>query len=57
MAIRSAGRDGIFAATDYPIGPFLTTEYDSDLLWADGLFIRYPAGVQTVKGFDAIVAP
>jgi prepilin-type N-terminal cleavage/methylation domain-containing protein len=57
MAIRSAGRDGAFSATNYPIGPFLATQYDSDLVWADGLFIRYPAGVEMYKGFAESVGP
>ena len=45
MAIRSAGREGAFSDLTYSIGPFVSTDYDQDLLWADGLFIRYPAGV------------
>lgn len=45
MAIRSAGRDGVFSDTTYDIGPFVSTDYDQDMLWADGLFLRYPAGV------------
>jgi hypothetical protein len=49
MAIRNAGRDGIFTSTTYPIGSFISTAYDSDMVWADGLFIRYPAGVNTAK--------
>ncbi len=53
MAIRSAGRDGVFSSTDYPIGPFLATQYDTDLVWADGLFISYPAGVATATKFQA----
>lgn len=45
MAIRSSGRDGVYDADVYPIGPFVATDYDQDMVWADGLFIRYPAGV------------
>lgn len=51
MAIRSAGRDGLFSDTNYPIGPFLATQYDADLVWADGLFIHYPAGVETATKY------
>ena len=46
MGIRSLGRDGGIGpgATPYDIGPFVTTDYDQDIVWADGLFIRYPLG-------------
>ena len=57
MAIRSAGRDGIFSGTTYPIGPFLATQYDADMVWADGLFIRYPAGVQMMRNAAAAAGP
>ncbi len=46
MAIRSPGRDAAFEGTDYPMGPFLATDYDSDIVWADGFFVTYPAGAQ-----------
>ena len=45
IAIRSAGRNGEFEGTTYTVGPFMSTDYDQDIVWADGLFIRYPAGV------------
>lgn len=38
-AIRSAGRDGTFEAS-YVSG--LTTDFDCDIVWADGAFISYP---------------
>ncbi|MDX1644765.1 MAG: prepilin-type N-terminal cleavage/methylation domain-containing protein [Thermoanaerobaculia bacterium] len=44
MAIRSTGRDGVFSDTTYEIGPYVATDYDEDILWADGLFVHYPAG-------------
>lgn len=44
MAIRSTGRDGVFSDLTYTLGPYVATDYDEDLLWADGLFIHYPAG-------------
>ena len=46
MAIRSAGRDGLWDGDTYDVGPFVGTNYDLDMVWADGLFIRYPAGNQ-----------
>ena len=44
IAIRSTGRDGVFSGTTYQVGPFVSTDYDQDMVWSDGLFIRYPAG-------------
>ncbi len=48
FGIRSRGRDGQVGPTanPYPIGAFTTTEFDEDIVWADGLFIRYPAGAK-----------
>lgn len=43
MAIRSLGRDGIVTTSDsYTPGGFEPTDYDEDLVWADGFFVRYP---------------
>jgi hypothetical protein len=28
------------------MGPFLATDYDQDIVWADGYFVRYPAGAR-----------
>jgi type IV pilus assembly protein PilA len=58
MSIRSPGRTGGFDAggTVYTIGAFVTTNYDHDIVWADGLFIVYPAGTQYVKGQAAAAA-
>jgi hypothetical protein len=47
IGIRSRGRDGSFSGGSYQVGPFLTTDYDQDIVWADGFFINYPAGAQT----------
>ncbi len=46
MGIRTPGRDGTFDGTDYVMGPFLATDYDNDIVWADGFFVQYPAGAQ-----------
>ncbi len=50
MAIWSGGRDnGDNSQThdsSYTMGPFIATDYDQDIVWADGFFVRYPAGVQ-----------
>ena len=43
MAIRSTGRDGSVTTDDtYTPGGFEPTDYDQDLVWADGFFVRYP---------------
>jgi hypothetical protein len=28
------------------MGPFFATDYDQDIVWADGFFVRYPAGAK-----------
>ena len=46
IQIRCFGRDGKEGPTKipYPLGPFVTTAYDEDIVWADGFFVRYAAG-------------
>ena len=46
MGIRSLGRDATLTGSGtYTIGPFLSTDYDQDIVWADGYLVKYPAGV------------
>ena len=45
MAVRSTGRDKSADTTSYTPGPFVATDYDQDIVWADGYFVRYPGGV------------
>ncbi|MEM6457299.1 MAG: hypothetical protein AAF772_19585 [Acidobacteriota bacterium] len=50
LAIRSAGRDGTFETFDpspdrVPITAYREDRFDSDLIWADGAFVRWPDGV------------
>ncbi len=40
--IASGGRDGSLPAGEYTIGSFEPTDYDQDIIWADGLFLRWP---------------
>ena len=47
IGIASGGRDGDIAGGTYTMGPFNATKYDEDIVWADGFFIRYPAGART----------
>ena len=42
IVIHSGGRDGSPPKSSYEMGPFYFTEFDQDLVWADGFFIRYP---------------
>ena len=46
MSISSPGRNGgtpdIGCNNALPVGPFEPTDYDQDIVWADGLFVRYP---------------
>jgi len=50
IAIGSGGRDGgasgtpIDLATTVTIGAFTPTDYDQDIIWADGFFVRWPGG-------------
>ena len=46
LGLRSGGRDKAFSSAQYPTGPFVTTDYNQDLVWVDGYFINYPAGAQ-----------
>ncbi len=47
MGIRSFGRQATedFGG-DYPMGGFNATDYDQDIVWVDGFFIRYPQGAK-----------
>ena len=53
IAMRSAGRDRTFSGTTYNVGPYIATDYEEDIVWADGFFIYYPAGSQLVEGTAA----
>jgi len=46
MAIRSPGRNDTFMGQTYVMGPFLSSDYDQDIVWADGFFVAYPAGAK-----------
>jgi prepilin-type N-terminal cleavage/methylation domain-containing protein len=47
IMIRSCGRDTSCSSDTYTVGPFIPTDYNQDILWADGFFLRYPAGAVT----------
>jgi prepilin-type N-terminal cleavage/methylation domain-containing protein len=42
MAIRSLGRDRSADTDDYTVTGFDPTDYDRDIVWADGFFVRWP---------------
>ena len=42
MGIRSPGRDGEFSAASYTVGPFDPGDFDEDIVWNDGFFVRWP---------------
>ncbi len=44
LGLRSAGRDREFDTDTYDIGSFIATDYDRDIVWADGYFVRAPGG-------------
>lgn len=49
IAMRARGRDGVFQGMIYDLGPFLATNYDKDILWADGMFMAYPSGLAVMN--------
>lgn len=42
VAIGSGGRDQTFDGGTYASGGFDPTDYDQDLVWADGFWVRWP---------------
>lgn len=49
MAIAAKARDNEFiqwlgTGADIPVLPFIATDYDQDIVWADGYFVSWPEG-------------
>lgn len=42
LAARSLGRDRLAEGDEYEAGAFDPTDYDRDLVWVDGGFVRWP---------------
>lgn len=42
LCIRSPGKDGVFEGQMYEAGGFDRSEYDRDVVWADGGLVRWP---------------
>lgn len=36
--------NGVCCPVDWTVGNFIGTDYDQDIVWADGYLVRYPAG-------------
>jgi prepilin-type N-terminal cleavage/methylation domain-containing protein len=47
MLIRSRGLLGIADGSSYAPGAFIPTDYQQDIVWADGFFVRWPQGAST----------
>lgn len=41
MVIRSPGRDGKYESSIYQTAPFPSDNFDADIVWADGFFVRW----------------
>jgi len=44
MAIRSYGRNTAPESDAYTVTNFYPTDYDQDIVWADGFFVQWPEG-------------
>jgi hypothetical protein len=42
MALRSAGKGGQFSGSRYSVSSYEPSEYDQDIPWMDGFFVRWP---------------
>ena len=42
LAVRSDGRDTSASTDKYTVAGFEPTDYDQDIVWADGFFVRWP---------------
>jgi len=46
LSIRSPGRNGQYSADVYKPGKFEPLDFDQDIVWADGFFVRWPQRLQ-----------
>ncbi len=52
LVICSGGRDGsavdsTCSGTSHNVAPFVATDYDTDIIWADGYFVSWPGQVSS----------
>lgn len=54
VAVASPGRDGAWESSSaYTVHSFEPTDYDRDIIWADGFFVRWPEkGSSAPRPFD-----
>ena len=56
LVVCSSGRDGEMtqdcAGSEHPVCPFLATDYDRDIIWADGYFVNWPDIPRDTDGGD-----
>jgi prepilin-type N-terminal cleavage/methylation domain-containing protein len=50
IAIRSPAADAIYSGDEYTPGPFISTDFIQDIVWAGGFFVRWPLGSIQVNG-------
>jgi hypothetical protein len=48
FAIRSAGPNGVFEGPSYTRGAWEPGAADDDILWVDGVLVRYPVGLDSI---------
>ncbi len=49
IMICASGRDGVFSECnlpDIPVRAFTSTNYEADIVWADGFFVHFPGQAQ-----------
>ena len=49
MAIRSFGVGGEPDGDEYVVGGFIPTDFERDIIWADGFFVSWPAGLDSIR--------
>ncbi len=47
FGMRSAGSDSEYESGSYPQGSFIATQYQRDIVWAGGYFVRWPGGLNS----------
>ncbi len=54
LIVCSGGADGAMDGDDctksYDLAPFVATDFDQDIVWADGYFVRWPSTIGTASG-------
>ena len=56
VGVRSAGSDGRFEGSTYSTEGFLFTNYERDIVWADGYFVVWPTSPPPTKPREPVTA-